>query len=54
MTEFIIISLIVICTNALLYLFSPSIEKNTETGEYLLFYSIPFSKFVTRKYVKIW
>lgn len=51
MIEFIIALLI------LLYIintiFSPSIEKNTETGEYLLFYSIPFSKFVTRKYIKL-
>lgn len=34
-------------------LFNFSIEKNTETGEYLLFYSIPFSKFVKRKYIKL-
>ena len=30
-----------------------SIEINEETGEHLLFFSIPFSKFVKRKYIKL-
>jgi len=52
MIEFIIT--ILILTFVLKIIFSVNIEKNTETGEYLLFYSIPFSKFVTRKYIKLW
>ena len=39
---------------ALYQIFEPNVEKNVKTGEYLLFYSIPFSKFVSRKYIKIW
>lgn len=38
---------------ALYQIFEPSIEINEETGEHLLFFSIPFSKFVKRKYIKL-
>jgi hypothetical protein len=33
--------------------FEPNIEKNEETGEYLLFYSDIFSNF-ERKYITLW
>jgi hypothetical protein len=48
-----ILILLFIISIGLNFIFEPNVEKNTETGEYLLFYSNIFNNF-ERKYIKLW
>lgn len=49
-----IVIMIVIVGLLLESVFEPRLENNYQTGEKLLFYNDFSSKFVTRKYIKIW